>query len=99
MLREERRTGRRAFGLTESKARYLSRCLKYRDFLQLISRGGAWIGDDDPDMLQEKITDMQGHLVLIWLKTCGLTKLGQKKRVSLRRIEPPELRNALDDMH
>ena len=99
LLRDERRPGRRAFVVTDSKGRYLSRCLERRDYLQFIWRGGARIGDDDLlGVLEEKIRDMQEPLVLIWLGTCDLTKLGQRKRVSLRRIEPTDLRNALDEM-
>ena len=46
LLREERRPGRRAFVVTDSKGRYHKRCREYRDCIQFIWRGGAWIGDE-----------------------------------------------------
>lgn len=99
LLREERRPGRRAFVVTDSKGRYLQRSLEHRDYIQFIWRGGARIGDESLlDALREKIVDMQEPLVFIWLGTCDLTKIGARKRISLRGMGIPQLRAALLEM-
>lgn len=79
VLREERRPGRSAFAVTDSKGRYHQRCLEHRDYIQFIWRGGARIG-------WEKTLF---SVVFNWLGTCDLTKIGARKRISLRGMEFP----------
>lgn len=72
----------RAYLISDSKGRCVGEYLERRDFLDVIYKGGAHIGEEEfPDRLRPKIAGKENPLVLVWLGTCDLTELTTRGRL------------------
>lgn len=88
MLPERERDGpKKTFIITDSKGSYLNRFLRRRDYIQIVWKSGARVGELDLlSRLQNKLKDTEQPIVLIWLGTCDFTKKNRNRGISLRRV-------------
>lgn len=88
MLPECERDGpKKTFIITDSKGSYLNRFLRRRDYIQIVWKSGARVGELDLlSRLQNKLKDTEQPIVLIWLGTCDFTKKNRNRGISLRRV-------------
>ena len=90
----------RVFVITDSKGRYISKYLERRDFVEIVYRGGARIGDKALlGRLRGRISGLSKPIVMLWLGTCDIT---QKQRggsaISMRQTDVKEIINRLQEM-
>lgn len=93
------KASRRAFLVSDSKGRCLSRHLTRRDYLDIVWKSGAQSGNDDlMSRLKVKLEGLDRQTVFLWLGTCDFTRKGPRANVSIREVDSREVVMFLQEM-
>jgi hypothetical protein len=93
------RLSRKVFLLTDSKGRCLSHHLERQDFISIIHKGGAKIGEQEfITRLGQNIDGENRPVIFVWLGTCDMTRMIGRRFIELNDFNPETFKHRLEAM-